>query len=41
MHHSATGAAALGIQQFGRRPFVGKDIPTARKIKPDNAGKTS
>lgn len=35
------GAVALGIQQLGRRPFVGKDIPTARKIKPDNAGKTS
>lgn len=34
------GAVALGIQQLGRRPFVGKDIPTARKIKSDNAEKT-
>ena len=35
------GAAALGIQQLGRKPFAGKDIPTARKIEPDNARKTS
>ena len=35
------GAIALGIQQFGRRPFTGKDIAAARKIEPDNVRKTS
>lgn len=35
------GAIALGIQQFGRRPFAGKDIAAARKIEPDNVRKTS
>ncbi|MDM0074934.1 benzoate/H(+) symporter BenE family transporter [Variovorax sp. J2P1-59] len=30
------GAIALGIQQLGRKPFAGKDIPAACKIKLDN-----
>jgi len=29
------GAIALGVQQLGRKPFAGKDIAAACKIKLD------